>query len=42
MHCRRIDPATSCPALTCPIEEQFSVPDECCNFCPGIYFIYQV
>lgn len=40
MHCRRIDPVTSCPELKCPVEEQFSVPDECCNFCPGM-FIYK-
>ncbi|GFY64561.1 protein kinase C-binding protein NELL1 [Trichonephila inaurata madagascariensis] len=36
MHCRRIDPETSCPKLACPKEEQFSTPDECCNFCPGV------
>ncbi|XP_015913510.1 protein kinase C-binding protein NELL2 isoform X1 [Parasteatoda tepidariorum] len=36
MHCRRIDPKVSCPVLDCPEEEQFSAPDECCNFCPGV------
>lgn len=42
MQCNRINPETKCPKLSCPPEEQFSVPDECCKFCPGtnslIYF----
>ncbi|XP_054266741.1 protein kinase C-binding protein NELL2-like isoform X1 [Macrosteles quadrilineatus] len=36
MHCTRIDPETMCPPLTCPPSQQFSVPDECCKFCPGV------
>ncbi|XP_073996659.1 protein kinase C-binding protein NELL2a-like isoform X2 [Rhodnius prolixus] len=36
MHCTRIDPETMCPALECPEKQQFSVPDECCKFCPGV------
>ncbi|XP_060531574.1 protein kinase C-binding protein NELL1-like isoform X2 [Cylas formicarius] len=35
MTCKSIDPNT-CPALNCPPEEQFSVPDNCCKFCPGV------
>jgi hypothetical protein len=35
MHCTRIDPETMCPPLLCPHHQQFSVPDECCKFCPG-------
>ncbi|XP_076331201.1 protein kinase C-binding protein NELL2-like isoform X2 [Tachypleus tridentatus] len=38
MECDKIDPETFCPQLTCPEEEQFSVPGECCRFCPGIDF----
>lgn len=37
MHCTRIDPETMCPPLTCLPSQQFSVPDECCKFCPGNY-----
>lgn len=37
MQCFKIDPVTMCPALTCPLEEQFSVADNCCKFCPGRY-----
>ncbi|XP_014255233.1 protein kinase C-binding protein NELL2-like isoform X2 [Cimex lectularius] len=36
MHCTRIDPETMCPSLECSESEQFSVPDECCKFCPGV------
>ncbi|KAE8753166.1 hypothetical protein FOCC_FOCC000089, partial [Frankliniella occidentalis] len=36
MHCKRIDPDTMCPALACPAAQQFSVPGECCKFCPGV------
>ncbi|KAF5270123.1 hypothetical protein FQA39_LY08535 [Lamprigera yunnana] len=36
MNCTRIIPETMCPKLTCPPEEQFSIPGECCKFCPGI------
>ncbi|KAK7791795.1 hypothetical protein R5R35_010896 [Gryllus longicercus] len=35
MHCKRIDPETMCPPLPCTTQEQFSVPGECCKFCPG-------
>lgn len=24
-----------CPPLPCPLEQQISVADECCKFCPG-------
>lgn len=24
-----------CPKLTCPSEQQVSIPDDCCKFCPG-------
>ncbi|KFM74823.1 Protein kinase C-binding protein NELL1, partial [Stegodyphus mimosarum] len=37
MHCWRIDNET-CPNLTCPEEQQFRVPGECCLFCPGVDF----
>ncbi|XP_075212261.1 protein kinase C-binding protein NELL2-like isoform X2 [Lycorma delicatula] len=36
MHCTRIDPETMCPPLNCPVQEQFSVPEECCKFCPDV------
>ncbi|VEN49858.1 unnamed protein product [Callosobruchus maculatus] len=36
MKCVRTDPETNCPRLTCPPEQQFSVPDHCCKFCPDI------
>uniref|UniRef100_A0A1B6DC00 Protein kinase C-binding protein NELL2 n=1 Tax=Clastoptera arizonana TaxID=38151 RepID=A0A1B6DC00_9HEMI len=36
MHCTRIDPETMCPPLPCPPSQQFSVPDECCKFCPDV------
>lgn len=35
MTCRRIDQKT-CPALSCPESQRFSVPGECCMFCPGV------
>ncbi|XP_064488936.1 protein kinase C-binding protein NELL2-like isoform X2 [Ornithodoros turicata] len=35
MTCRRIDQKT-CPVLTCPEKQRFSVPGECCMFCPGV------
>lgn len=35
MTCRRIDQKT-CPPLTCPESQRFSVPGECCMFCPGV------
>ncbi|XP_076334234.1 protein kinase C-binding protein NELL2a-like isoform X2 [Tachypleus tridentatus] len=38
MACNKIDPEVLCPQLTCPVEEQFSVPGECCRFCPGTDF----
>uniref|UniRef100_A0A146LP18 Protein kinase C-binding protein NELL2 n=2 Tax=Lygus hesperus TaxID=30085 RepID=A0A146LP18_LYGHE len=41
MHCTRIDPETMCPPLDCPANEQFSVPDECCKFCPGVDYCIQ-
>ncbi|KAG8224795.1 hypothetical protein J437_LFUL002240 [Ladona fulva] len=34
MPCKRIDPETRCPPLTCPPRDQFTVPGECCKFCP--------
>lgn len=37
MQCTRIDPETMCPKLTCPPDEQFSVADNCCKFCPGTF-----
>lgn len=27
--------AVHCPTLTCPVEKQLAVPNECCKFCPG-------
>ncbi|CAG9836101.1 unnamed protein product [Diabrotica balteata] len=36
MKCNRINPATACPKLNCPPEEQFNVTDQCCMFCPDI------
>ncbi|XP_065334264.1 protein kinase C-binding protein NELL1-like isoform X3 [Cloeon dipterum] len=35
LRCTRIDPRTMCPELQCPPEQQFSVPDKCCKYCPG-------
>jgi hypothetical protein len=39
MQCTRIDPETMCPKLTCPPDEQFSVADNCCKFCPGTVLV---
>ncbi|KAJ8947183.1 hypothetical protein NQ318_015529 [Aromia moschata] len=36
MQCITIDPEKSCPKLKCPKEQQFSVADQCCDFCPGV------
>ncbi|XP_023014295.1 protein kinase C-binding protein NELL1 isoform X2 [Leptinotarsa decemlineata] len=36
MKCNKTDPEKSCPKLNCPPEKQFSVPDHCCMFCPGV------
>ncbi|XP_066903071.1 protein kinase C-binding protein NELL1 isoform X3 [Halyomorpha halys] len=41
MHCTRIDPDTMCPPLDCPVHKQFSAPDECCKFCPGVDYCSQ-
>lgn len=35
MKCKRIDPETMCPPLSCSPQEQFSVPGNCCKFCKG-------
>uniref|UniRef100_T1J5F5 Protein kinase C-binding protein NELL2 n=1 Tax=Strigamia maritima TaxID=126957 RepID=T1J5F5_STRMM len=35
MNCTKLDPEVACPKLSCPEHEQFSVPDQCCRFCPG-------
>ncbi|XP_022172901.1 protein kinase C-binding protein NELL1-like isoform X4 [Myzus persicae] len=34
--CDRVDAQTQCPVLECDISEQFSVPDQCCKFCPDV------
>ncbi|XP_021913977.1 protein kinase C-binding protein NELL1-like isoform X3 [Zootermopsis nevadensis] len=36
MKCKRIDPETMCPPLSCSPQEQFSVPGNCCKFCKGV------
>ncbi|XP_044748565.1 protein kinase C-binding protein NELL2-like isoform X2 [Coccinella septempunctata] len=36
MNCKKINPETQCPKLTCPPEQRFSVADNCCKFCPGV------
>lgn len=36
MQCTRVDPETACPPLPCDAPDQFTVPGECCKFCPGI------
>ncbi|KAK4316858.1 hypothetical protein Pmani_012034 [Petrolisthes manimaculis] len=41
MQCRRVDPKETCPTLPCPEEEQFSVPGQCCKFCPGVDYCAQ-
>lgn len=35
MECKQKDPNLICPPLPCPSSQQFSVPGECCKFCPG-------
>lgn len=42
MKCKRIDPNNMCPKLNCPPEEQFSVSGECCKFCPGKLFHFNI
>lgn len=32
--CDKVD-EQKCPVLKCEVSEQFSVPDQCCKFCPG-------
>ncbi len=36
MSCVR-EKQSKCPRLTCPREEQFTVPGQCCTFCRGAY-----
>ncbi|CAH2063103.1 unnamed protein product, partial [Iphiclides podalirius] len=36
MQCTRTDPETACPPLPCDPADQFTVPGECCKFCPGV------
>ncbi|PNF40371.1 hypothetical protein B7P43_G01573 [Cryptotermes secundus] len=36
MKCKRIDPETMCPPLSCSPQEQFSVPGNCCKFCKDV------
>ncbi|KAK6617717.1 hypothetical protein RUM43_013945 [Polyplax serrata] len=36
MECKQKDPNVVCPPLPCPSSQQFSVPGECCKFCPGV------
>jgi len=33
--CQRFDTNTKCPPLKCAPNEQISVAEECCKFCPG-------
>lgn len=35
MKCNRTNPELDCPKLSCPADQQFSVADNCCKFCPG-------
>lgn len=35
MQCTRVDPEEACPPLPCDPPDQFTVPGECCKFCPG-------
>jgi len=37
--CDKIDAKTQCPFLECDESERFSVPDQCCQFCPGTSLI---
>lgn len=41
MQCRRVDPEEACPPLPCPEEQQFTVPGQCCKFCPGVDYCAQ-
>ncbi|XP_069969926.1 protein kinase C-binding protein NELL1 isoform X2 [Penaeus vannamei] len=41
MQCRRVDPKEMCPPLPCPESEQFTVPGQCCKFCPGVDYCAQ-
>ncbi|XP_034938138.1 protein kinase C-binding protein NELL1-like isoform X2 [Chelonus insularis] len=34
--CHRFDTETRCPPLPCPPNEQITVAEECCKFCPGV------
>ncbi|XP_037967933.2 protein kinase C-binding protein NELL1 isoform X2 [Plutella xylostella] len=36
MQCTRVDPDKACPPLPCDVQDQFTVPGECCKFCPGV------
>ncbi|XP_063530580.1 protein kinase C-binding protein NELL1-like isoform X1 [Cydia strobilella] len=36
MQCTRVDPDSACPPLPCDPPDQFTVPGECCKFCPGV------
>ncbi|KAJ0179543.1 hypothetical protein K1T71_005255 [Dendrolimus kikuchii] len=36
MQCTRKDPSVVCPPLSCDPAQQFTVPGECCKFCPGV------
>ncbi|PSN32075.1 Protein kinase C-binding protein NELL1 [Blattella germanica] len=36
MKCKRIDPDTMCPPLSCSPQDQFSVPGNCCKFCKDV------
>lgn len=40
MVCIRVDPKVVCPPLPCDPSDQFTVPGECCKFCPGTTFFY--
>lgn len=40
--CDKIDEQTQCPVLECDVSEQFSVPDQCCKFCPGMKIILKL
>lgn len=37
-NCHKVD-ISKCPVLECDVSEQFSVPDQCCKFCPGTKII---
>ncbi|XP_025418188.1 protein kinase C-binding protein NELL1-like isoform X2 [Sipha flava] len=36
LKCDKVDAKTQCPVLECDVSEQFSVPDQCCKFCPDV------